>query len=305
MGEYDVAVIGAGPAGLMAAVYAGRYKLKTVVIGELHGGTIGEATMVCNFPTYNDISGGELSLKMVDQVKNLGIEMLSQKVERVEKSGEGFLIHGDGNGIKAKKIILSIGTKRKRLRIPREKELTGKGISYCSACDGLFFKDKVVGVVGGNDAALVSALHLADIAKKVYIIYRRDRFVKGEPTWVEMVLRNKKIEPIFGSNVKELFGKEKLEAVVLDSGKRLAVDGLFVEIGSEPKMEFLSKMGLKLDAEGYVVVDKMMRTSTHGIFSAGDLNSGNFKQAVIATAEGAIAANTAYEEIKYEGMGKN
>lgn len=305
MEKYDVAVIGAGPAGLMAAVYAGRYKLKTIVIGELHGGTIGEATMVCNFPSYVEITGGELSQKMVEQVKNLGIEIIAEKVNSVEKIKKGFTIKGSEKNIMAKKIILAIGTKRRLLGLKREAELTGKGISYCSACDGLFYKDKIVGVIGGSDSALVSALHLSDIAKKVYLINRKDKFSKGEPTWVEMVQNNPKIEPVFNSNVVEFLGNDGLSGVKLDNGKVINLDGLFIEIGSVPKREFLGQMGLALDKEGYVVVDKMMRTSTPGIYSAGDLNSGNFKQAVIATAEGAIAANAAYEEIKFESMGNN
>ncbi|MEI7961075.1 MAG: FAD-dependent oxidoreductase [archaeon] len=300
MQQYDVAIIGAGPAGLMAAVYAGRYKLKTIVIGELHGGTIGEAITVCNFPTYTEISGTELSQKMVNQVTNLGINILGEKINVVEKNENGFLIKGSEKVITAKKVILAIGTKRKHLGLPKENEFSGKGVSYCSACDGMFFVDKVVGVVGGSDSALTAAIHLADIAKKVYIFYRKDKFSKAEPTWVEMVLKNKKILPVFNSNIVELIGERKLEGVKLDNGKQVVLNGLFIEIGSEPKNEFLSQMKLKTDKEGYVLVDKLMRTNVHGIFSAGDLNSGNFKQAVIATAEGAIAANAVYEEVKYE-----
>jgi thioredoxin reductase (NADPH) len=299
--KYDVAIIGAGPAGLMAAVYAGRYMLKAVVFGELHGGTISEANSVCNFPTYSEISGKDLSEKMVKQVKDINIPILAEKVNTIRKKGNLFTIKSDETVIIAKKIILAIGTRRRHLDLPNERELLGKGISYCSACDGFFFNDQIVGVVGGSDAALSAAIHLADIAKKVYIIYRKNRFKTGEPIWVNMALKNKKIYPIFNSNVKEFLGEKKLEGVRLDTGRTVPLNGLFIEIGSESKKEWLKELGIKTDKYGFVITNKTMNTNIHGIFSAGDMNSRNFKQAVVAAAEGAIAANSAYNEIKNEG----
>ncbi len=296
--EYDIAIVGAGPAGLTAALYASRYKLKTIVIGELPGGTITQAHEVGNFPSYNAISGFELGQKMANQVKNNGVEIFFDTITAISKTQSKFQIKGHEANILAKKVILAIGTKRRKLELKREGELTGKGISYCATCDGLFFKEKIVGVVGGSDAALSEALYLAEVAKKVYIIYRKENFFRAEPKWVELVEKNKKIEPIFSSNVIELLGETKLQEVKLDSGKNVALDGLFIEIGSVPERELFEKTGLKLSKTGYVIVDKEMKTNIKGIFSAGELNEGTFRQAIVACAEGAIAAHTAYEEIK-------
>jgi len=301
MKEYDVAIIGAGPAGLMAGVYSARYKLKTIIFGEVYGGTISEASVVCNFPTYTKVQGYELSQKMVEQVMSNGVEIKQDKIEKVEKKGNKFLLKTSEGNFTAKKIIVAVGRKTKHLGLKREKELKGKGVSYCANCDGFFFKDKVVAVVGGGDAALSSAVLLGDLAKKVYLIHRRNKF-RAEPIWVDLVEKNKKIESIFSSNVVELRGAENLSSIKLDSGKILEVDGVFIEIGSEPESEFLESMGLALDENKYVKVDSKLHTNIRGVFSAGDLNSGNFKQAVVAVAEGAIAANSVYEEIKRESL---
>ncbi len=302
MDEYDVAIIGAGPAGLMAATYSGRYKLKTIVFGEIFGGTITEAHEVCNFPGFCNITGFELSQKMVEQVNGLGIEIVPDRINSVKKEGKLFVLEGHDRKVLAKKVIIAIGTKRKHLGLAREIELRGKGVSYCATCDGPFYKNKVVAVVGGSDAALSSAAYLADIAQKVYIIYRKNQFTKAEPVWVELVDKNNRIEKVFNSNVIEFMGNERLSGVKLDTNKEISLDGVFIEIGSAPQKEFLEGIGLKLDDGGYVLVDSKMRTNVPGIFSAGDLNSENFKQAVVATAEGAIAANTAFEEIKRESV---
>ncbi len=304
MEEYDVAIVGAGPAGLMAAVYAGRYKLNTIVFGELFGGTISEAHMVCNFPTYCNISGMDISQKMVDQVINLGIEIAMERIESITKKENYFVLKSHNREIKAKKVIISIGRKRRHLGIERELELKGKGVSYCATCDGPFYKNKVIAIVGGSDAALSSAVFMADIAKKVYIVYRGAKYQKAEPVWIELVKKNPKIESVFNSNIVEFLGKETIQGIRLDTGQELNVGGVFIEIGSEPQNDFIKSIGLKTDDFGYVVVDSKMRTSIKGIFSAGDLNSDNFKQAVVAAAEGAIAANTAFEEIKRESVEK-
>jgi len=296
--NYDIVIIGAGPAGLTAAVYAARYKLKTIVIGEMPGGTINQAHKVGNFPSYTSISGIELGQKMAEQVKENGVEIFYDKISEITKKNELFNVKGHEAHVSAKKVILAIGTKRRTLNLPREKDLIGKGVSYCATCDGLFFKNKVVGVIGGSDAALSEALYLAEVAKKVYIIYRKASFFRAEPKWVEMVEKNKKIEPVFESNVTELLGEKKLEGVKLDTGKKLELDGLFIEIGSDPEKDFFEKIGLKVSKNGYVVVDREMRTSIKGILSAGELNEGTFRQAIVACAEGAIATHTAYEEIK-------
>jgi thioredoxin reductase (NADPH) len=300
---YDVIIIGAGPAGLTAAVYSARFKMKILVLGELLGGTINEAHKVENWPGEKLISGIDLGQKMVDQVKNLGVEIKMNNAEKISKNDDGtFLVQTINETFLAKKIILAIGTQRRTLGLEREKELLGKGVSYCATCDSSFFGGKTTAVIGGGNSALSAALLLSESCEKVYIIYRRDSFEKADPIRVEMVEKNQIIEVIFKSKVVKLKGENMLDAIVLDNGSELKVQGLFIEIGTESRKEFLQEMSLGLDENGYVKVDKEMRTNIKGIFSAGDLNSGNFKQAIVASAEGAVAAKTAYNEIKIDSV---
>ena len=294
--EYDLVIIGSGPAGLTAALYAARYKLKTLVLGQLHGGIASEAWEICNFPTYGRVKGFELMMKMIKQVQDLGVEIKNEEVVDVTKN---LIVKTDKKEYSAKKIIIATGTERKRLELPREKELLGKGISYCATCDAAFYKEKTVGVIGGSDAALTAALLLSRFAKKVYIIYRKDKFYRAEPAWVDEVQKEKKIEPIFNSNVIELIGEKKLEAVKLDNKKEIKVDGLFVEIGSTPNVEIAKKLGIKISDE-YIKTDEQMRTSLKNVFACGDVRDSPLKQIITACSDGAIAANAAYEDIQLE-----
>ena len=200
---YDLIIIGAGPAGLTAAVYAGRYMLNTLVIGSLEGGMISEAHEVCNFPSYISITGMELTKKLVTQVENLNIEIKQEMVKEIKKN-KLFEIKTDNSNYKSKKIILAIGKEKVKLNVKGEKEFLGKGVSYCATCDATFYRDKTVAVVGGSDAALTAALLLSEYAKKVYIVYRKEKFFRAEPMWIKQVENNEKIEPIFNSIIKEL-----------------------------------------------------------------------------------------------------
>ncbi len=294
---YDLIIVGAGPAGLTAGIYAGRYMLNTLVIGETEGGMIGEAHQICNFPTYKSITGFELVKKLVDQVKGLGIEIKHEKVEKINKSKDNFEIKTSKSIYKSKTIILATGSKKRKLNVEGESKFIGRGVSYCATCDAAFFKDKVVAVAGGGNAALTAALLLAEYAKKVYIIYRKEKFFRAEPRWIKQVEENKKIEPIFNTNITKIEGINNVEKIMLDSGEKIKVDGVFVEIGTIPNIE-LSKQ-LKLDHENdYIVVDKFQKTSLEGVFAAGDVTNNPLKQAITAAAEGALAANSAYTFIK-------
>jgi len=295
---YDLIIVGAGPAGLTAAIYAGRYLLNTLVIGELHGGTISEADKVCNFPTYTSITGMQLSMKMIEQVKNLGIEIKSERVNSIKKN-KLFEIKTNNSTYKSKKIILAIGRDKRRLGIKNEDKFLGKGISYCATCDAGFYKDKIVSVIGGSNAALTAALLLEKYAKKVYIIYRQDKFSKAEPAWIKQVENSNKIETIFNAEVKEIKGSDRVEGIVLDSKKEISLSGIFVEIGATPNAELAKQLKLKLDQE-YIVTDKKQKTSLDGVFAAGDITNNSLKQVITACGEGAIATATAYEEIKKE-----
>lgn len=294
--KYDIIIIGAGPGGLTAALYAARYKLNTLVLGKLPGGTATEAHRVCNFPTYDDLSGTELMMKMINQVKNQGVEIKQEEVEEINKQENEFKIKTKKQEYNAKKIIYATGSKRRKLDLEREEELKGKGVSYCATCDAGFFKDKIAGVVGGGSAAITAALLLSKYASKVYIIYRKSEFCKAEPAWVEELEKNEKIKPIFDSQVTKLIGEEKLEEIELNNKDKMKIDGLFVEIGSIPNTKLAEELGAKIDCE-YVEVDKEMKTNIPGFFAAGDVTNNPLKQIITACGEGAIAAYTAYGEI--------
>jgi len=295
--EYDIIIIGAGPGGLTGALYAARYNLKVLVIGKIPGGTIGEASKVCNFPSYENISGMELVKKMIEQIRNLNVEIKQEEVIDVEKKGKEFNVVTNKNKYSCEKIILATGMQKRKLNLENEDKLIGHGISYCATCDARFFKDKIVGVVGGSDAALTGALLLSEFAKKVYIIYRKDKFFRGDYIWIDKVKKNKKIESLFNSQVAEFIGEKKLTGVILNNGKKLELDGLFIEIGGVPNTKLAKQLKIKLEEE-YIKTDFMQRTNINGIFAAGDITNNPLKQMITACAEGAIASNSAYIEIK-------
>ncbi len=296
MKKYDLIIIGAGPAGLTAAVYAARYKLETLVVGKLLGGLAGEAYEICNFPSYGKILGFQLMKKMIEQVKELGVEIKFEEVLDINNKN-GFEIITNKEKYSAKKVILALGSERRRLQLENEKKFMGKGISYCATCDSGFYKDKIVGIVGGSDSAITAALLLAKYAKQVYVIYRKSCFTKAEPILVEQVKKENKIKPLFNSIITKLIGKEKLGEIEINNEKKLKIDGLFVEIGSVPNVELAKNLKLKIK-EDYIVVDKEQRTNVSGILAAGDVTNNSFKQIITACAEGAIAAKTIYEDLE-------
>ena len=296
MEKYDLVIVGAGPAGLTAAVYAARYKLNTLVIGQLAGGMAAEAYEICNFPSYEKILGFELTQKMVKQVKELGVKIVPREVKKISGKDGNFSVETSKETYSAKKIILATGGKRRKLNVEREEELTGKGIHYCATCDAPFYKNKTVAVVGGSDAALTASLLLSKFAKKVYIIYRKDKF-RAEPTWVEEVEENEKIEPIFNSVISKLLGEEKLTGVKINSEKDLKLDGVFVEIGSDPCNKLAEILEVGMTGKCYLKVDKKQQTSIAGIYAAGDVTDNPLKQVVTACGEGAIAADSVYREL--------
>ncbi len=297
---YDVAIVGSGPAGLSASIYASRYKLKNIVFGKLPGGTITEAHMVCNYPGLENISGIELGQKMLKQVQNLGAQYLPLSVVDVKKENEIFkILTDDQKEYFAKTIIFATGTDRNKLAIPNEDEYLGRGLSYCATCDAMFYKEKVVAVIGGSSAATMAAVMLSDIAKKVYIIYRGTE-LRGDPTWAQQLLERDNIEVIYQTLVVDLQGEDRLERVKLSKAYKdseyLDVDGIFVEIGSEPNISLPVKLNIKVDDHNYIVVDNQQQTSIEGIWAAGDCttNSNYLKQVVTAVGEGAVAANSIY-----------
>ncbi|MFA5029875.1 MAG: FAD-dependent oxidoreductase [Patescibacteria group bacterium] len=304
--KYDLIIVGAGPAGLTASVYASRYKVKHLIIAKLTGGIATEAHWVCNFPSEKNISGADLMAKVEDQARSLGGQILSGEVSDIEKKSGGFLVTlAGGKSFLAQKILLASGTKRRRLNLASEKKFIGKGVSYCAACDAFFYRQKTVAVVGGSDSANTAALYLAKVAKKVYQIYRGEK-LRGDQTWVEQVLSDPKIEVVFGTNIVDFKGNTKLESVLLDrpfqGSQELKLDGVFLEIGAEPETEFFRSTGVDRDARGYIMVNKNQSTSISGIWAAGDITNGsnNFHQVVTACSEGAVAVQSIFLSLQQE-----
>lgn len=301
---YDLAIIGSGPAGYSAGIYASRYNLSNIIIGKLQGGTMTQAHVISNYPGYNEISGIELSSKFKEQAQINGSEFLLESVIDIEKKSGIFVIKTDSNKeVSCKTIIVATGTDRSKLKIPREDEYLGKGLSYCATCDSMFFKNKITGVIGGGSASVMSALMLSDIAKKVYVIYRGTE-LKAEPKLIDELTRRSNVEIIFGTLVISLEGDDKLERVKLSKEYKgssyIDLDGLFIEIGCEPNNLVAQKLGLETDKKGYIKVDNKQRTNIEGVWASGDCttNSNYFHQIVCAVSEGAIASNSVYTYLK-------
>ena len=212
------------------------------------------------------------------------------------KEGESFEVKTASGNYSAKKLIVATGSEKRKLGLKNEDKFLGKGVSYCATCDGAFYQGKIIGVVGGGNSAVKSALLLSEYADKVYIIYRKPDFVRVEPAWVDNVKKNDKIEVIFEEEVKELLGEGKLTGVRLKN-QELKLDGLFIEIGSEPASKIVEHLGVELDGR-FIKVDEKQRTNVPGIFAAGDVTNGIMKQIITAAADGAIAAQMAYREIQ-------
>ncbi len=301
---YDLIIIGAGPAGLAASIYASRYKLNHLLLGASIGGQINEIHNIENWPGDISVSGFNLLSRFVEHAKSLGVAPQNESIASIKKNEENiFEITTAKNVHKTRAVIMAMGTEYRRMNIPGEKEFTGKGVSYCATCDAMFFKNKTVCVVGGGNAAVVVALNLTDFASKVYLIYRGDRF-SAEPVWLDKMANNPKIEAIKNTNIIEIKGDKKVEKIILDKAHNdktfLEVDGVFVEIGSEPGVELAQKIGVEIDEQKYIKVNADMSTNIPGVFAAGDITNGSnkFRQIITATAEGAIAANGVYKMFK-------
>lgn len=302
--KFDLAIIGSGPAGLSASIYASRYGVKNVVVGEINGGLTTMTHKIGNWLGTQNISGHEFAKNATEHVQSYGAKIIPAKVDQVEKkNGEFSIVLSNGENIQAETLLLTMGTKRRKLGVSGEKEFEGKGVSYCATCDGFFYKDKTAVVVGGNDSAATAALYLAELAKKVYIVYRKEN-LRAELTWVQKINDNSKIEVINNTNIKEIKGKEKVEKLVLDSPYKnsdiLKMDGVFIEIGAEPNTELVKNFNIEFDEEGYIRIDPDGRTTEKGIWAAGDITNGSdkFQQIITAASEGAIAAHSIHDFLK-------
>ena len=300
---YDLIIIGSGPAGLAASIYASRYKLSHIVIGEETGGQAVNAWQVENYPGFEKIAGRELMEKFKSQAEKLGAEIVLDSASKVEKGGNGFSVHTAGGKIhEAKSVLLALGMKPRKLNLPNEDKFIGKGVSYCATCDAAFFRGKSVAIIGGGDAAGTAALHVSEFADKVYMVYMENGLVM-EPTWKEQIEKNPKIELICCTKITEIIGENAVSGLKYENkegGRELAVQGVFVEIGSTPGVVIAQNLGVNLDEQNYVVVDATQATNVENIYAAGDVTTGSnkFRQIITAAAEGAVAAGSLYRKLK-------
>ena len=299
---YDLIIIGGGPAGFTAAIYAARRAVKTLVLAKEFGGQAVYASKVENFPGFDLIPGYELMEKTKNQAGKLGAEIKNVEAAEIKKENEVFSVRDkDGNAYESKSLILSFGAVPRKLGLPNEDKFKGNGISYCATCDAPFFKNKNVAVVGGGNAALDAALLLAKFAKQVYLIHRRDEF-KAEEVRVNDAKKLQNVEIISSSEVKEIKGEINITGVTIgkvNSGETrdLEVSGIFVEIGHIVESDFVSKM-VTLDERKQIVINDKNETNVAGVFAAGDATTVPYKQIVIAAGEGAKAALTAYSYLQ-------
>ncbi len=289
---YDVIIIGAGPAGLTAAIYAKRNNLELIVVSDDLGGQVGKSGEIDNYPGLRVKTGLDLVKKFEDHVKELGVEIKTgAQVKSLIKKGEGFNIQYGEEEIEGKTVIVASGRKPRKLNIPGEEKFTNKGVSYCWVCDGPLFKDKDIAVIGGGNSAVEAALGLSAIGKKVYIININSE-IKGEEILLEKLKDTSNIEVVPESATLEIYGSTLVERIKIKSKegeKSIDVDGVFIEIGSIPNTDFIMDL-VKLNQWNEIEIDSHNRTSVPGIFAAGDVTNIPVKQIVVASAEGAKAA---------------
>ena len=295
--QYDVIIIGSGPAGLTAAIYATRANLTTAIIeGDTPGGKLTKTYEIENYPGFERISGVDLAMQMMEHGQKFGAVMEFSPVTEIDDEGEFKLVHlGDGRVLTTKAVIVATGTNERQLDLPRAKEFTGRGISYCAVCDGAFYRNKEVAVIGGGNSALEESLYLTQLVNKVNIIIRRDVF-RADATVVDKVRNNPKINIITKSLPQELVIEDNaIKGLVIknvETGELSTVEcaGIFPYMGADPATGFLKNLNI-LDERGYIVVNKDMETAVPGIYGAGDVTVKDLRQVVTATNDGAIAAN--------------
>ncbi len=301
--EYDVAILGAGPAGMTAAVYASRAELKTVMIERgMPGGQVASTEDVENFPGFSLITGPELSSKMFEHSTKFGAEYKYGDVKSVTLDGNYKLIDLGSETIKAKAVIIATGTEHKKIGVPGEEELAGKGVSYCAVCDGAFFKERHLVVIGGGDSAVEEGIFLTKYASKVTVVHRRDT-LRAQKIIQDRAFNNDKMEFIWDTEIQSINGDGVVQSVTLldkNTGETYdyEADGVFIYIGLLPLTEPFKDLGILDEETGYVTSNEEMETSIPGIFAAGDVREKTLRQIVTATGDGSIAAQNASEYIE-------
>lgn len=283
-------------AGLGAAIYARRFEMQTLMIGDLEGGTITLTHLVENYPGFKSLSGLELAQKLLEHAKGLAAEIKTGSVDKVEKIGKTFKVNVGKEEFETKAVIIATGTEHRKLGVPGEKEFESKGVSYCATCDAPFFKGKNVALVGGSDSAVKESLVTAEHAAQVTILYRGEE-LRAEPINIRRMEAKENISKMCCVSITEIYGKDTVEGVKLDNGKDLKFDGIFVEVGRLPRSNLAKDLGVELNDAGEIKIDRFARTNIPGVFAAGDVTDADWKQAITGVAEGAHAANQAFEYI--------
>ncbi|MEA1926117.1 MAG: FAD-dependent oxidoreductase [Patescibacteria group bacterium] len=300
---YDLIILGAGPAGLTASIYASRYGIDHVLIGAETGGYLNEIHKVENYPGLPSIAGFDLAQKMKEHVESFGDYIRQGTIRNITRTEKGFELETEKKKTYlAKHLIYSIGTTCRKLNILGEDDFLGKGVSYCATCDGPFFKKKDVIVIGGGNSAAMAALMLSGYAKTVTIVYRRE-LLRCDPAYADKIEEAGNITVLYNTVVEEINGKMAVQSVILKTkGKKstFKTDGVFIEIGSDPNREIISKLNVMTDKFGYVITKPDQSTNVPGFYAAGDIttNSNGFRQIITAASEGAIAALSVFENIK-------
>lgn len=299
---YDIIIIGSGPAGFTAAIYSARREMKTLVIGKEPGGQIMWASEIENYPGFVSIDNFDLINKMQEHVKANNVEIKTTEVTEIKKTKDGnFELVTAQETFQAKTVILAMGLTPRKLNIPGEDEFLGRGVTYCANCDGPFYKDKVVAVVGGGNAALDAAEIMSKIAKKVYLVHRRQEF-KAFEVLVDEVKSKENIELVLDSRVAEVKGEQKVtsidvENVITKEKRNIKLDGVFIEVGRIAKTDWVKDI-IERDQRNQIIVDEYCRTSLPGLYAAGDVTNVVFKQITIATGQATTAALAAYQYLQ-------
>jgi len=304
MDDFELVIVGAGPAGLAAGIYGVRSGLKTLVLEEkIAGGTTVDAPMIENYPGFRSVSGFELAQKMVAHAKDSGVPVhefetvISLDLEATER-----VIRSNKATYKTKAVIIASGSHYRELGIHGEREFRGKGVSYCGLCDGPLFKDKRLLIVGGGNSALITTLYLAGLASEVKIAHRRDAF-RAETALVEALRKKPNIEVLWNTEITQIKGEKLVnKAVLLDNNtntiRELPVDGVFIQVGEDPNSQVAKEAGVKVNEDGYIIVDKLQRTSIDGVYAAGDVSNHPVKQVGTAVGQGITASVMAYNHIR-------
>lgn len=297
--EYQLIIIGTGSAGLPAAMYAARYGIKTLAIGALPGGALATSHCVENYPGILSENGKTIMDRFLEHAQKAGAEVKQDFVSKVTFEENVFSVQtASGQVYQADFVLLATGNKYRKLGIEGEKRLLGAGVSYCATCDGMFFRNRKIAIVGGGDTAITEALYLAEICAEVHIIHRKDAF-KAEQIWVDKLKEHANITVHFNTVTKEVLGDFAVEKLRFEDGSELEVDGFFVAIGSDPDTKVIDGLNVEKDTDGTIRVDKRQQTGFKKLYAAGDVttNSNKFKQTIMSAAEGALAANSIHEDI--------